>query len=453
MGFRHRPLDASGYITAKPFLNLMKKTFLKFGVFIVAGVMFVGCNKDEDEVKPIEPEFPTEYSELTVAQNKTKLEDNGVSLVGDITTFKNSSGIQTSVAFTQHLEGSTVPENIGGRVSNNSGVKLLKILSSFGQGKTSPSKTMKGLRISEDDGFTSFKAEYDEVIGVYTYHRANDSWTYEKTGDKIIFKFPSTEDGTVNNAQYSIFGLETVTINSNLGGEDYNGDYPTALKAELTVDNVTKMAYNFSAAYNNSGDPSSVSISLTIDTYILAYEVSNSTTDAKFDYSLKNGDKILFAYGARATGNFSSNSIEDSEDAGDVITTSSAYFQIMNIKFSGEANASALVDTLASATTMEQELAAWNANYKLIVFYDDSKKKIADSEFYITEEEYTEWEMVWNEQSQEYEWVEHTATRESLEIRMVFADGSKSDLATYTDAGFEDLKDSFESFIEDLEND
>jgi hypothetical protein len=65
----------------------MKKTFLKFGAFIVAGSMFVGCNKDED-VKAIEPEFPTEYSELTVAQNKTKLEDNGVSLMNNITTLE-----------------------------------------------------------------------------------------------------------------------------------------------------------------------------------------------------------------------------------------------------------------------------------------------------------------------------------------------------------------------------
>jgi hypothetical protein len=431
----------------------MKKTFLKFGAFIVAGSMFVGCNKDDEEIKTIEPEFPTEYSELTVAQNKTKLEDNGVSLIGDITTFKNSSGIQTSIAFTQHLEGSTVPENMGGRVSSNSGVRLLKRLSSFGQGKTSVSKTIKGLRIAEDDGFTSFKNEYEELIGVYTYNKATDSWTYEKTGDKIVFKFPSTEEGTVNNAQYSIYGLETVTIASNLGGEDYNGDYPTALKAELTVDNVKKMEYNFSAAYNSKGDPSSISVSLTIDSYTLAYEVSNSTTDAKFDYSLKKGDQILFAYGARATGNFSSTALEGSENPGDVITTSSAYFQIMNIKFSGEINASALMDALAAATTKEEELAAWNANYKLVVFYDDTKKKIADSEFYITEEEYTEWEMVWNSETQEYEWIETTATRESLEIRLVFADQSKSDLATYTDTGFEDLKSSFENFIEDLEND
>jgi hypothetical protein len=431
----------------------MKKTFLKFGAFIVAGSMFVGCNKDEDEVKTIEPEFPTEYSELTVAQNKTKLEDNGVSLISEITTFKNSSGVQTSIAFTQHMEGSTVPENIGGRVSTNSGVKLLKLLSSFGQGKTSPSKTLKGLRISEDDGFTSFKTAYDSVIGVYTYNKAADAWTYERTGDKIVFKFPSTEEGTVNNAQYTIYGLETVTINSDLGGDEYNGDYPTALKTELLVDNVKKMEYSFSAAYNSDGDPSSIKVSLTIDAYTLAYEISNSTNEAKFDYSLKEGNEILLAYGARATGNFSSTAMEGMENAGDVITTSSAYFQIKNIKFSGEINADALLDALAAATTKEQELAAWNANYKLVVFYDDTKKKIADSEFYLTEEEYTEWEMVWNSETQEYEWVEHTAVRESIEIRLVFADQSKSDLATYTDTGFEDLKSSFENFIEDLEND
>ena len=415
--------------------------------------MFVGCSKDDDKVTTTEPEFPTEYSELTVAQNKTKLEDNGVSLVNNITTLKNSTGIQATIAFTQHLEGSTVPDNIGGRVANNSGVKLLQTLSSFGQGRSSATKTIKGLRISEDDGFISFKSEYEEVIGVYTYNKANDSWTYEKTGDKITFKFPSTENGTVNNAQYSVYGLQTVTINSNLGGDNYNGDYPTALKAELLVDDVKRMEYNFSAAYNSNGDPSSTAISLTIDSYTLAYEVSNSTTDAKFDYSLKNGSEILFAYGARATGNFSSSAVEGSEDIGGVLTTSSAYFQIKNIKFSGEINANALADALASATTIEQELAAWNANYKLVVFYDDTKKKIADSEFYITEEEYTEWEMVWIEELQDYEWVENEVTRESLEIRLVFADSSKSDLATYTDTGFEDLKNSFESFIEDLEND
>jgi hypothetical protein len=430
----------------------MNETFLKFGALVIAASVFVGCSKDDDEIKTTEPEFPTEYSELTVQQNKTNLEDNGVSLINEMSALKESSGIQTSVAFSQHLDGSTIPDNLdGGRVVNSGGVRLLQALASFGKGKTTPAKTLSGMRAATGD-FESFKAEYNEVLGTYTYSKANDAWTYQEGGDRIVFKFPSTETGTVNNAQYSVFGLETVTITSDLGGDDYNGDYPTALKAELLIDNQKKMEYNFSASYNSKGDPSSVAVSLSIDNFTLAYEVSNNTTDAKFDYTLKSADVLLFGYGARATGDFSSTAAEGSENAGDVITSGSVYFQIMNIKFSGEANVKALVDGLESATTIEQELKVLNDNYKLLVFYDDSKKKIADSEFYTIEEEYTEYEYVYNPDTENWDEIEHTETREVLDVRMIFADGSKSDLATYTNAGFEEVRDSFEQFVDDLDN-
>jgi len=420
---------------------------------MVAASVFVGCSKDDDEVKTTEPEFPTDFSELTVAQNKTNLEDNGVSLVNAVTTLKNASGIQTSIAFSKHLDGSTLPDNIdGGRVGDNGGVRLLQLLSSFGKGQSSPAKTLSGLRVAADD-FESFQAEYADVVGVYTYSKANDTWTYAKTGDKIVFKFPSTETGTVNNAEYAIYGLETVTITSDLGGDNYAGDYPTALKADLTIDGEKHMGYSFSASYNSSGDPSAVSIALSIDNYTLGYEVSNSTSEAKFDYFLKDGDKLLFGYGVRAQGNFSSTAVEGSQNAGDVVTTASAYFQIMNIKFSGEVNANTLADALDAATTIEQQLAAWNANYKLIVFYDDSKQKIAESEFYIADEEYTETEWSYNPNTDEWEATEVKKTKKALEVRLVFADGTKSDLATYTDTGFDDIQDSLETFIDDIGND
>jgi len=431
----------------------MNKTWFKFGALILAGSVVVGCSKDDNEVKTTEPEFPTDYSELTVEQNKTNLEDNGVSLVNSVTTLKNASGIQASIAFSKHLDGSTLPDNIsGGRVGDNGGVRLLQLLASFGEGKSTPAKTLSGMRVATSN-FESFQAEYADVVGVYTYSKANDTWTYEKTGDRIIFKFPSTEAGTVNNAEYDIYGLETVNITSDLGGADYTGDYPTALKAELTVDGQKRMSYSFSASYNSKGDPSAVSISLSIDNYTLAYEVSNSTTEAKFDYSLKDGDKMLFGYGVRGQGNFSSDAVEGSQNVGSVLTTATAYFQIMNIKFSGEVNAKALADGMETADTIEEELALLNANYKLIVFYDDSKKKIAESEFYVTDEEYTEGEWIFNEQTQQYEYIETQKTKKVLEVRLIFADGTKSDLATYTDTGFDDIKNALDDFIEDVGND
>ena len=103
---------------------VMNKTFLKFGALIVAGLVFVGCSKDDNEVKTTEPEFPTEYSELTVEQNKTDKEDNSISLVNSVTTLKNASGIQTSIAFSKFLDGSTLPDNIsGGRVGDNESIR------------------------------------------------------------------------------------------------------------------------------------------------------------------------------------------------------------------------------------------------------------------------------------------------------------------------------------------
>ena len=53
------------------------------------------------------------------------------------------------------------------------------------------------------------------------------------------------------------------------------------------------MGYTFSANYNPNGDPSAISILLTFQQLIPLLTVSNSATEAKFDYSLKEGDKLL----------------------------------------------------------------------------------------------------------------------------------------------------------------
>lgn len=437
----------------------MNKNYLKFTTLILAGALaLTSCKDDDDEVKTTnEPEFPTEYSELTVEQNKSNLEDNGIQLINNITDLKITSGIQASIAFSEHLDGSTLPENLeNGRSGNNPGVNLLRFLASFGKGKSSIDATLSNMRVTEE-GFASFQEEYESVLGIYTYNKANDTWTYEKTGSKIVFKFPSKTAGTVNNAEYAIYDYKGVKITSNLGGDSYTGDYPTSLKADLTIDGTKKMEYSFAAAYNDQGEPTSVSTSFTIDNYKLSYDISNTTTKATVDYAVTKDGKNLLSLGARATGNFNSGNVENSEGPEDVFETGSAYFQIMNVKFSGEVNTPALIKALETAETKTQEAAAWNANYKLVVFYADSKKKIADSEFYVTTETdtYINWgseECTYDEENG-YQCPEVTETRDVLDVRMIFADATKSDLATYTEVGFDDIQNKLESFIDDLKND
>ena len=420
----------------------MKKTFLKFGAFILAGSLLVACKKDDDAT-PNKPEFPTQFSDLTVEQNKENLEDNGIELVNSLNSIKDTDGIQTMIAFSEHLSDSDMPDHLeNGRVKESQGMRLIHLLSSFGKGNATGRKTLAGLRTKEGD-FVSFADEFENAKGIYTYDKETDSWTYEDTGDKIVFRFPSTKEGTTANAEYSMFGYTGANINSELGG-DYEGDYPTGLKAELKVNNAVKMSFSFSAKYNGNGDPSQVAVSFTIDAYKFAYNLTNTTSKVAVDYTLTQGSTTLLALGASATGTFSTNAVSESEGPEDVVTEASGYFQIINIKFSGLLDVQGLNGALSDDGIGEQELVdALNENYKLMVYYADTKQKIADSEFYVAsrEECYYDWGI-------EEEVCEEVA---AVDVRMVFADGSKSDLETYTDEGFQDLQDELESFVDSIE--
>lgn len=430
------------------------KYLRKFSVLILSGFLLAACGDDDKATEPtpteIEPEFPTDFSDKSVEENKSQLEDNGIALVNSLTDLKSSTGIQTSIAFSKHLEGSEVPNLDGGRVANSRAISLLQLLASLGQGKASPAKVISGMRTAATE-FDSFEQYFNDVAGVYAYKKSTNTWTYTKTGTKIVFQFPSTENGTTNNAEYAIYDYKGTKIKSDLGGDDYTGDYPTALKADLTVDGTKKMGYTFETAYDSKGTPTSIKMSISLDTYTLAYALTNTVTDVSIDYSLTQSSKVLFAFGARGKGSFTVDGVADVENPEDVITDGSAYFQIMNIKFSGEINAKALATALDAADTDEEQVAAWNANYKLIVFYDDTKKKIAGSEFYVSERADEECHYVDPNHDGQYEYVCEDVTRKSLEVRMVFQDGSKSDLATYTDVGFGDLEDELNNFVDSLQ--
>lgn len=438
----------------------MNKTLRKFSVLILSGFLLAACGDDDaanETTNPvIEPEFPTEFSDKTVEQNKAELQDNGIELIEGLTTLKNSSGIQTSIAFSKHLEGSTLPENLeGGRVDNSNAINLIKALASLGQGPVKPGKVASSMRAFADD-FESIEQSYNEFVGVYAYNKANDTWTYTKTGSKITFQFPSKETGTTNNAEYSIFDYKGTKIPGGIAGDDYAGDYPTALKIELKIDGTVKAAFDFATTYDSKGTPTAMTTSVKIDEYTFLYELKNTTTEATADFYLTKNSDVLFAMGGRGKGSFTVDGVEtDGESA---VATASGYFQIMNIKFSAQVDGTALNAALKASDTGEGDAAAWNTHFDLIAFYADSKKKIADSEFYYDRQDYEETycyedyldldgdgEYQWEEVCETYTWYD-----DETGIRLVFQDGTKADLETYTEVGFADLEDEFKEFIESI---
>jgi hypothetical protein len=227
---------------------------------------------------------------------------------------------------------------------------------------------------------------------------------------------------------------------------EYEGDVPTALKADLTVGGTKQIEYSFVASYKNNGEPTSVVTSITIGAFKLAFEAVNTTTEAGVDYSLTENGTNLLSFGAGATGNFNSDNINESEGAGDIVTSSSAYFQIMNIKFAGEVDVESLDQALEEAETGEQEAAAYNEHVTFVAFYADANKKIADIEFYSSTSE-----ICYDFNGDGID--DHCEVDEVMDVRLIFADDSKATLETYTEIGFDELETELEEFADDLEDD
>jgi hypothetical protein len=413
----------------------MKKPMLKFPSILLglalfsSSVLLTSCKDDEVKKEESEFEVPTTYSELSVEQNKANLEDNGVELVNNLTEFKNTAGIQSTISFSDVLNSA---EFSGGRkdMNSNKAIFAIKKLASFAKNKKSGSDIFTGLRAQEGEP-SSAQELFDELVGTYTYNKTTNTWDETATTGKIIFKFPSTKTGSTNNAEFVIYDYAGVVIPNVTIGDDYTGDLPTSLKADLKVDGTVQLSYTFAASYNNSGEPTSISTAITIGPFKLSFEAKNTTTVVSADYALTHSGKNLISFGAAANGNFTTGNLETSENPGDVATSASAYFQLLNIKFAGDVNIKALADGLEGSPPASQSVKLLNDNYKLSVFYADSKKLIARTEFYVATDGLDEY----------------------ADVRLIFADGSKADLETYTDVGFQEIQDALEAFASDVEDD
>ncbi len=67
---------------------------------------------------------------------------------------------------------------------------------------------------------------YDELVGIYEWNSNSYDWDYTDAGDKIVFMFPSEQDGTSNNAKYTVSytGYTGPNPLKNDADIDYDGD-------------------------------------------------------------------------------------------------------------------------------------------------------------------------------------------------------------------------------------
>lgn len=449
----------------------MKKLSLPVAL-ILFGLGFSSCNKDDDSA-PNPAQAPDTFSELTVEQNKTNIEDNGIAMVNKMNELKSSSAIETSINLSQLLElndplsDDTMLEP--GRLSGStSKYSIVQALAGLGQGTSGSKEIFETLKTSTAEAPETPQEIFDDAAGTYTWNTSTQDWDAVEGGNKIIFKFPSTETGTTNNATYTVHSYSGITGTPNPLDADYAGDLPSGLAVDLAIDGNVVLEYGFAGAYNANGEPTSFSTFLTLTPFKFVVTLTNNSRDISAKYSLTHNESILMDMGIGVNGNFTTEAIENSTDESEYLNSGYAYFQMLDIKLSGDVNIKALIEENNKIYSEEyddmdfdydaatvQVVESFNRNVNLVLYYVAANAKIAETEFYVMEEEVLE-NCDYEYNYETGEWMTsncETGIEKTENIRLVFADESKSDLETYTNGSFVDLEADFQELLDALEAD
>ena len=453
----------------------MKKTNLFLTCALASCVLVTSCKEDVEEtyvdesgqVKETSPgkvSNPETFSTFTPEENKAQLEDDGLELLSNMEDLSKSPAIEATASFVGWLDrSSAAPAN--GRLAVTS-----RTLQAVGSSQASARDIFVAMRTaaepgSESEASQSIQDFYDQYTGVWSWNASTQMWDHQAGGSTIVFEFPATEAGTQNNAKYTIHSYEGLSQDHPYTG--YEGDLPTKIVAELTVDGVQQSAYSFEAAYNQKGEPEQLVTSLSVNTFVFSIAATNTSTEAGIQYALKRDNKTLLAMGSGVYGNFSADhlsSLDDNSHQGDVVNRVDAYFQLMNVVVAGDMDIKKYLDgyednyTFTGETYYDDNITENNAElleeaFNLNVFYADGSGKIADTEVYTSTNTYTDYEWYYDETTENYQWKEEEVEYKVMNVRMVFEDDSRTDFETYFSEGFDDLIAEFHKFAEESELD
>ena len=467
----------------------MKKSNLFLTCAIASCALVTSCKEDVENVAPVDESgqvketdtgivnTPDQFTSLSPEENKKNLEDDGLSLLKDVDDLTKAPAVEVTTSFVSFLDQSEA-EPMNGRLGSSS-----RMLSDLATDRGSVQSVFASMRTTEE-GPESIQAIYDEYVGVWSWNADQQVWDHSVEGDKIVFEFPSTETGTQNNAQYVIHSYEGIAQDSPL--EDYEGDLPTKIETELTVDGQRQASYSFVAAYNQAGEPTQLTTSLSVNSFIFSIKADNNTQKVGTQYSLKRDNRTLLAMGAGAYGNFSAEHIDNldydkGQHEGDVVNRVDAYFQLMNVVLAGNMDIKKYLDGYEDnyqegyykESTHQEEDGYYTNTYEyssgyhvdsvteqnaqlleeafnLKVFYADGSGKIADTEVYTTKETDVVYRGYYDEEQKKQVSEEKEVEYQMIDVRMVFEDESKADLETYFSEGFDDLVKEFEEFAEEM---
>jgi len=385
------------------------RKFLAYGLIAFA-TLTISCSKDES------PEGD-EYSTLSIEDNKAKMEDDGIKMIGELEGLEKEPAVETSKSLVTFLNKG---DKKMASLTNTAVFTAIYAAQNIGNGQDA----LKSIQV-DDPANTEISDNYNDMVGVYNWNSSEEKWDKGDKSSFIIFNFPSTENGTVNNASY------TISYTGKVGQlYDYNGDLPMEVSTSLKVNNKEISSLYMLIAYNSDNIPTREELTFKIGSYKI-YSLTDNANNSKFNHveSFTHGSKIIYKFTFDAAGDWSVKNIENLEQDGDiskVVTKGNTSLQVMNIKVVGAVD---VKNFMAAANkenlTIDEQIAAVNKNITLNVRYANDNKIIAKAEAYSADGQF--------------------------DTRFVFADGSKESAEKYASKGFDRFINKINTYSQHLE--
>jgi len=447
----------------------MKKIFNVLKVFLII-ILISSCNKNNQDGE--------KFSKLSVEENKAIVEESGIAMVQTMDDMKDLQTTDAAASLGSLLD---ISDPFGSDVVTKSKISLtVHAIAGIKTGDNGVHELFTALKspaeLAEDP--QTIQEAWDQMVGTYNWNPVLQDWDYTEGSDMVIFRFPSVQDGTTNDAELKVYDYEGVIIPNPLEDE-YDGDIPVSLKADLKVGETSLLTYVFSAQYTDDGIPSMVASDLTIETFAFGIDFTSNDNEVSANYKMTHNGETIMDVGGSAKGLFTKENIDDHTvtytdtwtwtdwqwneitqqyepvevvendewtelEFEEVANSASAHFQLFDIMIKGDVDIKSLMDQIRiiypedEPENFDYEAAAnkeaeqINKYLNLRVLNADADEKIAEVEAYVVHEveyQYEDW---------------------YIELRLKFADGSYVDFETYFDEGFDDFVAEINSLINDL---
>lgn len=440
--------------------ELMKKTIYLVSCLSVF-TLFSACKKDVVKPNPTPTTGTTTNGgggsgpviNYSPEQNKANLQQSGLDAMKEMDDAKNMKVIDNLIYFSELVDQKDPIE--GTNVKALMPIIMVNALTNFKE-SGNPEVVYSAMRQTKSfSDVDNAEALFNEIKGIYTWNASEKKW--DKTASSsFIFKFPATKNNIGNNATYTI---DYTPYKGKVADTELEGNMPSKLTAKLDIDNTNYLSFDFNASYDGEGIPTFIASNLKVESFNFNVEMNSSSSELSSKFSFTHSGKNIVSMACSIKGSFAKANLEtlednvkNVEDVDKVVTSMSGYLQVYNVKLESSANVKAFTDEIRAKGGSDKinDDKVWLdlVNKHLIhsIYYTDRNAKIGHGELYMKKytDTYTEWV---NGVA-----VQKTETNEDAGVRIVFEDGSKIDLETYFESGFDKLENEFENFLNSMEN-